>query len=236
MVDLKELSLIIPFKNENEYVKTVIGTVHRYLTKKKVDFEIIAVDDSNDGTWEILKSLEKKYSDFRAVRGWKPPGYGKAIRKGFGLARGKIVVPFNGDMCDSLDDVMKYVKIINSGYDMVFGSRYVPGAKVENYPRFKKIFSVLTNAFIMVMFRVNCSDITQSFKAYRKEVVDSIKPVSDGYEISLEIALRAIKKGYKYKTIPIGWVGRKSGVSKMNLRKSAPLYFKIVMRLLLGLV
>jgi dolichol-phosphate mannosyltransferase len=229
---LKELSLIIPFKNENEYVKTVIGTVHKYLTKKGVDFEIIAVDDSTDGTWEILRGLQKKYSNFRAVQGWKPAGYGKAIRKGFKMARGKIVVPFNGDMCDSLDDIMRYVKIINGGYDMAFGSRYMPGAKVVNYPRFKKIFSILTNLFIMFAFRVNCSDITQSFKAYRKEVVDDIKPVSDGYEISLEVALRAIRKGYKYKTIPIGWVGRKSGVSKMNLRKSAPLYFNIVMKLL----
>ncbi|MBI4894358.1 MAG: glycosyltransferase [Candidatus Aenigmarchaeota archaeon] len=229
---MKELSLIIPFKNENEYVKTVIGTVHKYLTKKGIDFEIIAVDDSTDGTWEILKGMQRKYSDFRAVQGWKPAGYGKAIRKGFSLARGKIVVPFNGDMCDSLDDVMKYVKIINSGYDMAFGSRYVPGAKVTNYPRFKKVFSMMTNFFIMAAFRVRCSDITQSFKAYRREVVEKMDLVSDGYEISLEIAIRAIRKGYKYKTIPISWMGRKSGVSKMNLKKSAPLYFNTVMRLL----
>lgn len=233
---MKELSLIIPFKNENDYVRTVIREVHKYLTKKGIDFEIIAVDDSTDGTWEILRELQKKYSNFRAVQGWKPAGYGKAIRKGFSMARGKIVVPFNGDMCDSLDDVMKYVKIINSGYDMAFGSRYVPGARVLNYPMFKKIFSVITNIFIMVAFRVNCSDITQSFKAYRREVIEKINPISDGYEISLEIAIRAIRKGYKYKTIPISWVGRKSGVSKMNLGKSAPLYFNIVMRLLFNRV
>jgi dolichol-phosphate mannosyltransferase len=231
---LKDLSLIIPFRNENEYVKTVIGTVHGYLTKRKINFEIIAVDDSNDGTWEILKSLEKKYSNFRAVQGWKPPGYGKALRKGFSLAKGNIVIPFNGDMCDSLDDVMRYVKIINSGYDMAFGSRYARGAKVKNYPRIKKIFSVLGNIFIMTLFRVNCSDITQSFKAYRREIINDVKPVSDGYEISLELALRAIRKGYKYKTIPISWVGRKSGKSKMNLRRSVMRYFKTVMKLFLG--
>jgi len=232
----KELSVIIPFKNENNYVKTVIHEVHTYLVEKKIDFEIIAIDDSDDETWDILKNIESKYTHLKAVQGWKPSGYGKALRRGFELATGKIVVPFNGDMCDSLDDMMKYIEIINQGYDMAFGSRYISDAKVENYPRFKKVVSILGNTLIMILFRVKCNDITQSFKAYRKEVIDSVQPISNGYEISLELALRAIKKNYKYKTIPIVWIGRKSGTSKMNLRKSVKAYFETLMKIFLGIL
>jgi len=235
LVDLlKDLTLIIPFKNENEYVKTVLKTVYDYLNKKNIDFEVIAVDDSTDGTWEILQSLKGKYKNFRAVQGWKPPGYGKALRKGFQLAKGRIVVPFNGDLCDSLDDVMKYMKIIDKeGYDMAFGSRYIKGGYAKNYPKIKKVFSLFANYAILILLGVRCNDITQSFKAFKRTVLQDVKPKSNGYEISMEIALKAIKKGYKYKTIPISWIGRKSGVSKMKLRKNIPIYFRTFMRILL---
>ena len=232
---MKDLTLIIPFKNENVYVQTVLRTVYGYLTKRNIDFEVIAVDDSNDGTWEILQSLKKKYDDFTPVQGWKPPGYGKALRKGFQLAKGRIVIPFNGDLCDSLDDVTQYVKIINEGYDMAFGSRYIKGGGAKGYPKLKKIISLLGNYAILFLFRVKCNDITQSFKAYKRTVLQAVRPKSNGYEISMEIALKAIRKGFTYKTIPVTWVGRKSGASKMKLWKSLPVYIIRLMKILLNL-
>lgn len=232
---MTDISLIVPFKNEKEYAKEVISTIHDYFSKRKVDFEIVAVDDSTDETWDILKNLEKGYKTLKAVQGWKPPGYGKAIRKGFEVAKGDILIPFNGDMCDSLDDAMSYVKIIrDEGYDMAFGSRYMKGGKVINYPSNKIIVSKLGNLFLRFAFGIKCSDVTNTFKGFSRKAIKVINPKANSYEIGLELALKGVKKGLSYKTIPISWTGRKYGVSKMQIMKSIERHFIMSMKILFG--
>ena len=231
-----KLSLIIPFRNERGYARTVVKHVHDYLSKSGITFEIIAVDDSTDETWIILKGLEKKYKNLRAVQGWKPPGYGKALRKGFEMARGDIVVPYNGDMCDSLDDVMKYVGIIDKGYNMAFGSRYMKGSRVVNYPSDKLVFSRLGNLFLQFISLSSCSDITNTFKAYGRGSIKKINPKTDSFEIGIELALKGIRKGLTYKTIPISWTGRTSGESKMNIPRAILKHFKTSMKIILGII
>ncbi len=234
--NLTELSLIVPFRNEKEYAKEVISSIYDYLSDKKIDFEVIAVDDSTDETWDILKSLEKKYKKFKAVQGDKPPGYGKAIRKGFAMAKGDVMIPFNGDMCDSLDDAMKYIKIIKEeGYDMAFGSRYMEGGKVINYPSNKVMVSKLGNLFLRVIFGIKCSDVTNTFKGFSRKSIQVINPKGDSYEIGLELALKGVKKGLTYKTIPISWTGRKYGVSKMKILKSIQRHFITSMKIFFGI-
>ena len=232
---LTDLSLIVPFRNEKEYAKKVIVAIYDYFSGKKIDFEVIAVDDSTDETWDILKSLEKKYKNFKAVQGDKPPGYGKAIRKGFDRAKGNVLLPFNGDMCDSLDDAVRYLKIIkDEGYDMAFGSRYMKGGKVINYPSNKILVSKLGNLFLKVLFGIKCSDVTNTFKGFSRKSLQVIKPQADSYEIGLELALKGVKKGLTYKTIPISWTGRKFGVSKMKILKSVKRHFIMSMKILFG--
>lgn len=233
--NLTDLSLIVPFRNEKEYAKEVISSIHSFFSGKKVSFEVIAVDDSTDETWNILKSLENKYGNFRAVQGDKPPGYGKAIRKGFEIAKGDVMIPFNGDMCDSLDDAMKYLKIIKEeGYDMAFGSRYMEGGRVVNYPSGKVIFSKAGNIFLRMVFGIKCSDVTNTFKGFSRKAIKTINPKANSYEIGLELALKGVKKGLTYKTIPISWTGRKYGVSKMQIAKSVKRHFIMSMKILFG--
>jgi len=230
---LKKVSLIVPFKNEKEYAKEVVSKIHGYFLDKNIDFEIIAVDDSTDETWNILKNLEKRYKRLKAIKGWKPPGYGKAIRKGFKVATGDILIPFNGDMCDSLDDAMKYIKIIrDEGYDMAFGSRYMKGGKIINYPSNKVIVSKSGNFFLRLMFGIKCSDVTNTFKGFSRNAIKTINPKSNSYEIGLELALKGVKRGLRYKTIPISWTGRKYGMSKMKLMKSIKRHFIMSMKIL----
>ncbi|MEA5581262.1 glycosyltransferase [Nodularia harveyana UHCC-0300] len=224
-------SLIIPFKNEVEYAKMTMKEVYIYLSEREIDFELVAVDDSNDGTWEILQSFEKTHKNVVVVKGGDPPGYGKALRKGFSIATGDIVIPFNGDMCDSLDDVISYIKLIENGNDMVFGSRFIAGAKVTDSSMAKEFLSVLGNVFLQLLFQTKCSDITNSFKAYRKTVLNDIKPTADGYDIVMEIALKSILKKYKYTTIPVAWSGRKYGRSKMSILKSMVTYLLTAFRI-----
>lgn len=217
-------SLIIPFKNEVAYAKITMEQVYLYLSERKIDFELVAVDDSTDETWDILKSFEKTHKNVVVVKGENPSGYGKALRKGFSVATGDIVIPFNGDFCDSLDDVISYIKLIEEGNDMVFGSRFMSGAKVNDSSVTKDFLSQLGNIFLQLLFQTSCSDITNSFKAYRKTVLDEIKPTADDYNIVLEIPLKGIAKKYKYTTIPVNWSGREYGRSKMSIIKSMITY------------
>ncbi len=217
-------SLIIPFKNEVDYAELTMNTAYVYLSEREIDFELVAVDDSSDGTWEILQSFAGLHQNVVAVRGGDPPGYGKALQKGFSVATGDILIPFNGDLSDSLDDVMSYIRLIEEGYEMVFGSRFMAGAKVTDSTAVKGVVSQLGNGFLRILFGTSCSDITNSFKAYRKSVLEEIQPTANGYNIGMEIALNGIRKKYKYTTIPVTWSGRKYGRSKMSMLKVIPKY------------
>ena len=230
-----DVSIIIPFRNEKGYAAVAVESVYNYLKKTKIDFEIIAIDDSTDETWDILKKLEKKLNRFRAVQGWKPPGYGKALRKGFQEARGKIVIPYSGDMCESLDDVMKYIEIVNQGYDMALGSRFIKGGKIINYPKEKLFINRLGNFFLQILFLSKYNDFTNGFKGYSKRAFEIIKPKANSYELGLEMALKGMRKGLKYKIIPISWIGRTSGVSKMNVKKTMIRQFKMAMKIFFGI-
>ncbi|MCL2923560.1 MAG: glycosyltransferase family 2 protein [Trichodesmium sp. MAG_R04] len=228
-------SLIIPFKNEVTYAKVTMEQVYSYLSEREIDFELVAVDDSTDETWEILQSFEKTHKNVVVVKGGNPSGYGKALRKGFSVASGDILIPFNGDFCDSLDDVMLYIELIEKGNDMVFGSRFMAESKVTDSAVAKEFLSQLGNMFLQLLFQTNCSDITNSFKAYRKTVLDEIKPTADGYSINMEMALKGIIKKYQYTTIPVVWSGRKHGRSKMSIIKAIITYLSTAFKIRFGI-
>ena len=148
------------------------------------------------------------------------------------MATGDIIIPFNGDLCDSLDDVILYIELIENGNDMVFGSRFMTESKVSDASMAKGFLSQLGNVFVQWLVHTNCNDLTNSFKAYRKTVLDEINPTADGYNIGLEIALKGILKKYKYTTIPVVWSGRKHGRSKMFIIKSILTYLLTALRIM----
>lgn len=218
-------SLIIPFKNEIEYVWMTMNTVHAYLSEHGIDFELIAVDDSSDGTWELLQSFTKSHRSVIAVKGGTPAGYGRALQIGFRRATGDILIPFNGDLSDSLEDVLTYIRLIEEeDYEMVFGSRFMNGSKVSGATVLKSFISRLGNYFLRILYQSKCTDLTNSFKAYKKVVIEDIKPTAQGYNIGMEIALSGILHKYHYTTIPVAWSGREYGRSKMSILKSIPKY------------
>lgn len=224
-------SLIIPFKNEVEYAELTMNTAYVYLSERTIDFELVAVDDSTDGTWEILQSFASSHPNVVVVRGREPPGYGTALQTGFRVATGEILIPFNGDLSDSLDNVASYIHLIKAGHEMVFGSRFMAGAKVTGSPAVKGALSRLANLFLQILFFSRCSDTTNSFKAYRRKVLEEIQPTANGYNIGMEIALKGIRKKYNYTTIPVAWSGRQYGRSKMSMMKSMPKYLSTAFKI-----
>ncbi|MGB0523170.1 MAG: glycosyltransferase family 2 protein [Flammeovirgaceae bacterium] len=229
-----KVSLIIPFKNEEDYAALTLQRVLSFFATHAINYEIIAVDDSTDATWDILQRFESEHQHIFAVKGGTPSGYGKAIKKGFRAATGDILIPFNGDCSDSLEDVIKFVALIERGNDMVFGSRYMRGASVTGAPASKQLLSKVGNRFLQVLFQTSCSDLTNSFKAYKRNVIEDLTLTSNGYTIVIETALKSILKKHTYTTIPVSWSGREHGVSKMSILKAMVNYLVTAFKIRLG--
>ena len=115
-----------------------------------------------------------------------------------------------GDCSDNPKDIIKYVDYLDQGFDCVFGSRFIKNSTVVDYPFLKLILNRIANNFIRFLFLIKYNDITNAFKAYKKELLIDFKPIlSEHFNINAELALKAISRGYKYKVIPISWHNRK---------------------------
>ncbi|MCM8799782.1 MAG: glycosyltransferase family 2 protein, partial [Candidatus Omnitrophica bacterium] len=192
-----------------------------------IDYEIVLVNDnSTDKTLQILEELSLKYSNLKVVHSKYPRGFGRAIKQGLDYISADAVVIFMGDGSDDPKDVVRYYEKLKEGYPCVFGSRFMRGAKIRGYPFLKLIFNRLGNKLIQLLFLIPYNDISNAFKAYRREVIEAIQPlVSQYFNITVEIPLKAIIRGFSYAVIPINWYGRESGVSKYHIRELMRKYF-----------
>jgi dolichol-phosphate mannosyltransferase len=221
-----KLSIVIPAHNEEECVGRTIEDIAVQLKDEGIAYEIILVNDnSTDNTSSIVDGLSKKYTGIKVVNRRPPAGFGRAIREGLDAATGDIIAIVMADMSDDPKDLVKYFHKIEEGYDCVFGSRFVKGSKVVDYPPLKLFINRLANAFIQVLFLRRENDITNAFKMYRKEVIDASRPFLALYfNITVELPLKAINRGFKIAQVPISWYGRKSGVSKLRISEMGSKY------------
>jgi dolichol-phosphate mannosyltransferase len=216
-----KLSVVIPANNEQECIEQVVLDICSLLVQENIPYEIILVDDnSTDHTGEIAEKLSENNPAVRVIHRTPPRGFGRAIKEGLEHINGEVVVICMGDASDEPKDIVRYYRKILEGYDCIFGSRFIPGATVRDYPPLKLFLNRLANTLIRIMFLIRENDITNAFKAYRREVIESVKPlVSNHFNITIEIPLKAINRSFKHTMIPINWNGRKSGVSKLKLRE-----------------
>jgi len=135
-----------------------------------------------------------------------------------------------GDLSDDPEDIVRCFRKIEEGYDCVFGSRFMKGSTVKDYPLTKLLINRLANNFIRMLFLIRPNDITNAFKLYRREVIKVIQPLQALYfNITVEIPLKAIVRGFSYTQIPISWYGRQSGVSKLGIREMGRKYLFTVL-------
>jgi len=133
------------------------------------------------------------------------------------------------DESDDCRDVTRYWEELHTGVDCVFGSRFIPGGGVIDYPRVKYVVNRLANLFVRLLFGHGLNDTTNAFKAYRREVIEGCKPIlSPHFNITVELPLKAIVRGYTWSVIPITWRNRRSGVAKLKIREMGSRYFFIV--------
>ena len=229
--DLKLLSVVIPARDEAGCIESMVRHLSLELKLKSVPHEIVVVDDgSTDATWETLSELKGSISELRPLQNTGLHGFGRAIIYGFDHSVGDAVVVMMADESDDPRDAVMYWNLLNEGWDCVFGSRFVAGAGVVAYPRFKLIVNRIMNTFIRVLFRHGFNDTTNAFKAYRRTVIDGCRPfLSPHFNLTVEIPLKSIIRGYSWTSMPITWRNRTTGVAKLKLKEMGSRYIFIVL-------
>jgi dolichol-phosphate mannosyltransferase len=227
---LEKLSVIIPARDESGCIASTVRHLHLELNINQVPHEIVVVDDgSSDNTWEILQELTRDCPALSPVQNSGPHGFGRAIIYGIDHSQGDCVVIMMADESDDCRDVVRYWKLLNEGYDAVFGSRFMKGGGVIDYPYLKLKINRLANTFIKYLFGLKLNDTTNAFKAYRKTTLDGCRPfLSPHFNLTVELPLKTIVRGYTWTVIPITWRNRRTGVAKLKIKEMGSRYFFIV--------
>jgi dolichol-phosphate mannosyltransferase len=224
---LSLLSIVIPARDEEGCIRSTVEHLHLELNLHQVPHEIVVVDDgSSDTTWQILSELRERIPELHPVQNTGLHGFGRAIIWGLDHMRGDAVVIMMADESDDSRDAVRYWQILNEGYDCVFGSRFIKGGGTIDYPRFKLAVNRLVNTAIRIIFNIKLNDTTNAFKAYRRRVIEGCRPlISPHFNLTVELPLKAIVRGYTWTVMPITWRNRRSGVAKLKLKEMGSRYF-----------
>ena len=214
-----KLSIVIPIKNEESSIEKIVDQLQSKL--KSLSHEIIFIYDfSTDNTDKITKELIKDKPQINIYDNERK-GLGGAISKGINETNGDAVCIMMSDLSDSIDDLKKYYNIIkDENVDAVFGSRFIEGSEITDYPKKKLILNRIFNIITKLLFFSDYNDFTNAFKIYKKNALLKTFPlVSESFNIFLELPLKIISRKMKYKIIPISWVNRKEGISKFDIKE-----------------
>ena len=223
------LSVVIPARDEAGCIASTVRHLDLELSMHAVPHEIVVVDDgSSDETWSILQSLTASISSLKPLQNAGLHGFGRAITYGLDHSTGDAVVVMMADESDDCRDVVRYWQKLNEGWDCVFGSRFVRGGGVIDYPWLKYVLNRMGNAFIRTLFRIPLNDTTNAFKAYRRTVIDGCRPIlSPHFNLTVELPLKSIVRGFSWTVIPITWRNRRTGVAKLKLKEMGSRYLFI---------
>jgi dolichol-phosphate mannosyltransferase len=226
-----KLSVVIPARNEEGAVEETLSALLGALRAAAIPFEIIVVDDgSTDKTAFLVRALSARYSEIRLVQNTGRHGFGMAVRCGLHEATGDAVAIVMADSSDSPADVVKCYRRLLEGPDCVFGSRFIHGSRVHDYPIHKLVLNRLANWFIKALFGVPFNDFTNAFKLYRRAVIEGMQPlISPHFNLTVEMPLKAITRGYSFAVVPISWTNRQTGVSKLKIKEMGSRYLFIVL-------
>ncbi|MBD3581584.1 glycosyltransferase family 2 protein [Flavobacterium selenitireducens] len=226
-----KLSIVIPAYNEEESIAETIDQIEQAFAKVNIDHEVLIVNDnSKDGTLEVLKQLAAKYPAVKYETNLGPNGFGYAVRYGLDRFSGDCVAVMMADLSDSPYDLIRYyTTMVEGDYDCVFGSRFMKGGRVIDYPWVKKIINRIANFIIRMVMGIRYNDTTNAFKLYKREVIDGVKPIlAPHFNLTIELPLKAIIRGYSYTIVPNSWTNRKYGVSKLKIKEMGSRYFFIL--------
>ena len=227
-----KLSVVIPAHNEEGCIEGTVRALHGQLTAEGIEHEILVVNDnSSDQTEPILRSLVGELPTLRYVNNRPPHGFGFAVRRGLESYAGDAVAVYMADASDRPEDLVRFFHVMEQKQvDCVFGTRFSKKSKVVDYPAPKLVLNRLANTFIQVLFGLRYNDTTNAFKLYRRHVIDGLKPIlSHHFNLTVELPLKSIVRGYRYAVVPNDWINRKAGVSKLRVQEMGSRYLFIVL-------
>jgi len=223
--------VVIPACDEEQTIGSTVTEIVSALTDAEIEHEVIVVDDSSaDRTAAVVEAMAAEQPRVRCLPSPYEKGFGFAVRAGLEAFEGDAVAIVMADGSDSPQDLVSYQRLLEEGYECAFGSRFVHGSAVIDYPRSKLIMNRIVNWGIRALFRHGYNDTTNAFKAYRREVIENLQPLlSHHFNLTVELPLKAVVRGYSYGIVPISWTNRKAGVSKLRLNEMGSRYLFIVL-------
>jgi dolichol-phosphate mannosyltransferase len=226
---LQLLSVVIPARNEEGCIRATVEHLDLELRLNRIPHEIIVVDDgSTDRTRAILDEVAQSIPALRPLTNPGPHGFGRAIIYGLDRMNGDAGVIMMADESDDPRDVVRYWNVLNEGYEAVFGSRFIKGGGVIDYPPLKLWLNRIFNRMIRFLFHIRLNDTTNAFKAYRRTAIDGCRPlIAPHFNLTVELPLKTIVRGYSWTVIPITWRNRRTGEAKLKLKEMGSRYFFI---------
>ena len=227
---LSLLSIVVPAVDEANCIAATVNHLHLELESNRIPHEIVVVNDgSKDRTWSVLQEIAASNPALRPINNEGRHGFGRAVIRGIDAVRGDAVVVVMADESDDCHDVVEYWRALNDGWDCVFGSRFVKGGNAIDYPWFKLIINRLANLLIRILFQIPFNDTTNAFKAYRKTALDGCRPfLSPHFNLTVELPLKAIARGYSWTVLPVTWRNRRTGAPKFKIKEMGSRYFFII--------
>lgn len=220
-----KVSLILPVLNREGRLEEVLGDVRSQLAS--FDPEVIVVYDVTrpellDAVKAEQRGLEERYA-VRTVTRLNERGFGSALRAGFRASTGEAVVPVMADCSDDIAALPRMLAEIEAGADVAVGCRYMPGGGIVG-DDLKQRISRLYSWLMRTVSGVRCRDVSNSFKAYRREVVDGIEGEATSFDFSVEMTVKAAAAGYKIAEVPAVWTNRQAGRSQFSMLRELPNY------------
>ncbi|MFY7890752.1 MAG: glycosyltransferase family 2 protein [Spirosomataceae bacterium] len=227
-----KLSVVIPAYNEEESLPETLNSLYKTLTQHGIEHEIcVTNDNSKDNTELVLKELQQTIPTLVYYTNKGPNGFGYAIRYGLERFSGDCVAVMMADMSDSPEDLVLYYNTMKEkNVDAVFGSRFIKGGKVYDYPKVKLYINRVANFVIKLLSGIKTNDTTNAFKLYKRETIEGVKPfMSAHFNLTVELPLKAFVRGYTYTVVPNSWTNRKYGESKLKIKEMGSRYFFILL-------
>jgi dolichol-phosphate mannosyltransferase len=227
-----KLSVVIPAHNEAECITETLSRLAEHLTAESIEYEILVINDSSsDDTESVLARASREIHGVRYLNNPASSGFGMAVRYGLENFEGDAVAVYMADGSDRPEDLLRFWQtLVDRDVDCVFGSRFIRGGRIVDYPFLKLIINRLANHLIRLFFGLRYNDVTNAFKLYRRPVIEGLKPfLSPHFNLTVELPLKAIVRGYSYAVVPNEWINRKSGVSKLRIQEMGSRYLFIVL-------